>query len=144
MRYRPVFRSVSNFVAAAAALAMLALLLATIYFTWFELQWTTFFAGILAAAVISIVSRVSHSEWLLARRSAQVVVVIDHQFAQEQIADLIHRKRHRLRFGATAGDVRMEKLERGLFIAVVGEHRVPDLDRDREDFDAIPFDEAPW
>jgi len=40
--------------------------------------------------------------------------------------------------------VRMEKLERGLFIAVVGEHRVPDLDRDREDFDAIPFDEAPW
>ncbi|MFZ2754276.1 MAG: hypothetical protein WAZ48_12610 [Lysobacteraceae bacterium] len=38
----------------------------------------------------------------------------------------------------------MEKLERGLFIAVVREHRFPDLDRDREDFDLIPFDEAPW
>lgn len=88
MRFRAAFRSVSNLIAAAAALAMLALLLATIYFTWFEVQWTAFFAGILAAAVLSIVSRVSHSEWLLARRSAQV-----SQLRSKLNAEQVLRKR---------------------------------------------------
>ncbi|MBK8323676.1 MAG: EAL domain-containing protein [Betaproteobacteria bacterium] len=101
MRYRPVFRSVSNFVAAAAALAMLALLLATIYFTWFELQWTTFFAGILAAAVISIVSRVSHSEWLLARRSAQV-----SQLRSKLNAEQVLRKRSDDQLASVRANVR--------------------------------------
>ena len=72
------------------------------------------------------------------------MVVFDHQFLQEHIADLVDRERHGLRLGAALGDVRVEEFERGLFIAVIGKHRVPDLDRDREDFDVIPFDVAPW
>ena len=76
MRLKAFFRTVSNLSAAAAALAMLLLLLATIYFTWFDLHWTAFFAGLLAAAVLSMVSRVSRSEWRLARRTAQDVRVV--------------------------------------------------------------------
>ncbi len=72
MNTRMIFRAVSPFAGAGAALVMLALLVATIYFTWFDLQWVTFFAGILAAAVLSIVSRASRAEWIIARRNAQV------------------------------------------------------------------------
>jgi PAS domain S-box-containing protein len=72
VRLRGIFRNVSPFAGAIATVAMLSLLLTTIYFTWVEVQWVTFLAGVLAAAVISIVSRASHAEWVIARRSAQL------------------------------------------------------------------------
>ena len=41
------------------------------------------------------------------------MVVFDHQFLQEHIADLVDRERHGLRLGAALGDVRVEEFERG-------------------------------
>lgn len=49
-----------------------ALLIATIYFTRFDLQWLAFLGGILFAAVLALVSQASKAEWLLLRRSKQL------------------------------------------------------------------------
>lgn len=101
MRIKAVFRSVSNFLAAGAALALLALLIATIYFTWLDMQWTAFFAGLLAAAVLSIVSRVSHAEWVLVRRTAQLA-----HANSKLTAESVLRKRAEDQLAATRANVR--------------------------------------
>lgn len=75
MKLRAIFRSVSPFLGAGATVLMLVALVAAIYFTWLDLHWVAFLAGILAAAVLSIVSRASHAEWVIARRGAQLVQV---------------------------------------------------------------------
>jgi hypothetical protein len=47
---------------------------AAVHLTSLELQWTAFLAGILVAAVLAMASRASRSEWILARRTAQLKV----------------------------------------------------------------------
>ncbi|HUO44683.1 MAG TPA: EAL domain-containing protein [Burkholderiales bacterium] len=49
-----------------------AILLAAIYFTWFDWQWVAFLSGILFAALLALASRSSRVEWLITRRNAQL------------------------------------------------------------------------
>ncbi|HSQ04657.1 MAG TPA: PAS domain-containing protein, partial [Burkholderiales bacterium] len=49
-----------------------ALLVFTIYFTRFDLEWVAFLAGVLFAAVLALASQVSKAEWLVARRTKQL------------------------------------------------------------------------
>lgn len=46
--------------------------IATIYFTLFDLQWLAFLGGILFAAVLSMASQASKAEWLIIRRTTQL------------------------------------------------------------------------
>jgi len=48
------------------------LLTATIYFTQFDPRWIAFLGGILFAAVLTLTSQISKSEWLVLRRSRQL------------------------------------------------------------------------
>lgn len=52
---------------------MVGVLIAAIYFTLVDLEWIAFLAGILFAAILAMVSRASRAQWLIARRSAQLV-----------------------------------------------------------------------
>lgn len=62
-----------------------ALLTVTIQFTLFDLQWLTFLGGVLFAAMLSLASQASKSEWIIARRTRQL------ERLKEQ---LDHEKRH--------------------------------------------------
>lgn len=48
------------------------MVIATIYFTLFELQWLAFLGGILFAAVLSMASQASKAEFLIIRRTVQL------------------------------------------------------------------------
>jgi len=60
------------YLTALAVLVLCALLLFAVYFTQLELPWVSFLAGVLVAAVIALVTRVSRSEWRVSRRQAQL------------------------------------------------------------------------
>jgi len=75
MKLRFAFRAVGPFLGGIATLVLLVFLLAAMYFTWLDLQWTAFLAGILAASVMALASRNAHSEWRIARRDAQLAQV---------------------------------------------------------------------
>lgn len=65
-------RYLQKFLAAALTLMLGIMLLATIYFTLFDLQWIAFLAGVLFAAVAATASQASKSQWLAVRRSKQL------------------------------------------------------------------------
>jgi len=69
--FRFRFATISPYLGALGTIALLAMLLCTIYYTWLELQWVTFLSGILCAAILALVSRASHAEWIIRRRTAQ-------------------------------------------------------------------------
>lgn len=48
------------------------MLVFTIYFTLFDLQWIAFLLGVLCAAVLGLVSQSMKAQWLIARRNAQL------------------------------------------------------------------------
>ncbi|MBY0270264.1 MAG: EAL domain-containing protein [Burkholderiales bacterium] len=48
------------------------MLIVTIQFTLFDLQWLTFLGGILFAAILSLASQASKSEWVVTRRTRQL------------------------------------------------------------------------
>jgi len=73
-RFSWVFRRIRNYLGALIALILIGALLATMYFTWFTMQWVTLLSGILGASVLSLVSRSVRAEWLIARRTAQLSV----------------------------------------------------------------------
>ncbi|MDB5808350.1 MAG: diguanylate phosphodiesterase [Betaproteobacteria bacterium] len=58
--------------APALTLILGAMLLATIYFTLFDLQWIAFLAGVLFAAVAATSSQNVNAQWRLARRTRQL------------------------------------------------------------------------
>ena len=84
-----VFKAVAPYVVALSVLILTALLIAAIYFTEFNLLWTAFLTGVLAAAILSMVSRASKAEWIIARREAKISLL------QEKLAHEI-RLRHEL------------------------------------------------
>ena len=59
---------------AGVALTVLlgALLLVTIYFTLFDLQWIVFLSGVLLAATAATASQASKAQWMIARRTRQL------------------------------------------------------------------------
>lgn len=82
MRGMTIIRAAQPYLTAVAVLAMVAVLLAAIYFTLLDLQWIAFLAGILVAAILAMVSRASRAEWTIARRTAQLQLARD-KLAQE-------------------------------------------------------------
>lgn len=80
-----------------------ALLIATIHFTRFDLQWLTFLGGVLFAAVLALASQASKVEWLLMRRSKQLERV------REQLSQEIVRSRNTAH-GLQAAEKRMQQV----------------------------------
>jgi PAS domain S-box-containing protein len=64
-------------IAALAVIATSAILVSAIYFTSLELQWITFLAGVLVAAILAEATRVSRIEWLAMLRSAKLSALKD-------------------------------------------------------------------
>lgn len=89
--------------AAALSVTLAALLIATIYFTRFDLQWLAFLGGVLVAAVLALVSQASKVEWLLMRRSKQLARV------REQLSQEIVRGRNATH-GLQAAQKRMQQV----------------------------------
>ena len=65
-------RSVKTALSLLLTLALGLMVIATIYFTLFDLQWLAFLGGILFAAVLSMASQASKAEWLIIRRTRQM------------------------------------------------------------------------
>lgn len=65
-------RSVKTALSLVLTLALGLMVIATIYFTLFDLQWLAFLGGILFAAVLSMASQASKAEWLIIRRTTQL------------------------------------------------------------------------
>lgn len=94
MLARKFFRVVRPYLSAVAVIAVAATLVFTIYFTELSLQWTTFLAGILFAAILAEATRVSKAEWVVMRRTAQLSAMKDRleretvlrKTAEEQVA----------------------------------------------------------
>lgn len=66
------------------------LLVVTIQFTLFDLQWLTFLGGILFAAILSLASQASKSEWVVARRTRQLErakELLEHEKKRAQVAE---------------------------------------------------------
>ena len=83
-----MYRYLSKFLAAALTLLLGVLLLATIYFTWFDLEWIAFLAGVLFAAIAATASQASKAQWLVARRTRQL------QRAQDALAAESAQREH--------------------------------------------------
>jgi PAS domain S-box-containing protein len=81
------FRKVNPYLGALAVLLLLAALLGAIYFTWFDLQWTAFLAGVLFASVLAMVASASRAEWRIARRNLQLAALRE-KLAQENMLRL--------------------------------------------------------
>ncbi len=65
-------RGVKTILTLLLTLVLGVMVIATIYFTLFDLQWLAFLGGILFAAVLSMASQASKAEWLIIRRTRQV------------------------------------------------------------------------
>lgn len=72
MRKSALFKLVAPYIAAVAVIILTALLLAAIYFSEFSPSWIAFLSGVLAAAILSMVSHASKAEWIIARRDAKI------------------------------------------------------------------------
>lgn len=77
MRARKIFKVMQPYLTAMAVISIAGLLVFAIYFTELGAQWITFLTGILIASIISMVSRTSRAEWIIARRTAQLKSVKD-------------------------------------------------------------------
>jgi PAS domain S-box-containing protein len=95
MKVRNRFRFFRPFISALTVIVAATALVAAIYFSPLDLQWTAFLAGVLVAASLAEATRTSHAEWVAARRSTQLLVVKDkleretqlRKRAEESIAD---------------------------------------------------------
>ncbi|MGC2165178.1 MAG: EAL domain-containing protein, partial [Gallionella sp.] len=65
---------VRPYLAVIAVIATAAALVFTIYFTELGIHWTAFLSGVLVAATLAEASRVTHAEWMIKRRTAQLEV----------------------------------------------------------------------
>ncbi|HXF79930.1 MAG TPA: EAL domain-containing protein [Usitatibacter sp.] len=65
-------RWIAQTLVAAGAIALSAMLLATISLTTFDPRWAVFLSGVLCAAVLSLVSRSANARWKIARKTAQL------------------------------------------------------------------------
>ncbi|MBI5908819.1 MAG: EAL domain-containing protein [Betaproteobacteria bacterium] len=70
LRFGPLLRVL---LPSLVTLALVVLLLFTMFFTEFDWQWVTFLAGILFASVLALVSASLKSGWRTARRAAEAV-----------------------------------------------------------------------
>ena len=93
MRYLEVLltflrrRMVKTVLSLLLSLGLGAILVVTIRFTLFDLQWLAFLGGILFAAVLAMASQASKAEWLIVRRTRQL------ERMREQLSQEITRNR---------------------------------------------------
>src|SRR5690349_5153844 len=80
-------RAVKTVLSLLLTMVLGALLIATIQFTLFDLQWLAFLGGILFAAVLAMASQASKAEWLIVRRTRQL------ERMREQLSQEISRNR---------------------------------------------------
>ncbi len=80
-------RTVKTVLSLGLTLALGLMVIATIYFTLFDLQWLAFLGGVLFAAVLSMASQASKAEWLIIRRTTQL------ERAREQLQREISRRK---------------------------------------------------
>ncbi len=62
MGIRAIFRRVNPFAGLASMLATGAVLVTAIFFTWFDLPWVAFLSGIVLAAAIALLNRLTYAE----------------------------------------------------------------------------------
>jgi PAS domain S-box-containing protein len=72
MKGDELFRAVRMYFAVLAVIGTAAALVFTIHFTRDNMQWVAFLTGILVAAVLAEAVRMSRSEWMVMRRTAQL------------------------------------------------------------------------
>lgn len=72
MKRGELFHAVRSYIVAVAVIVTTAALVFAIYFTQASLQWAAFLTGILVAAVLAEAVRMSRSEWIVMRRTAQL------------------------------------------------------------------------
>lgn len=70
--FNRVFHVVGPFASAIALIGISVALVLAIVVTDISTQWVTFLAGVLVAAILAEATRVSHAEWNLLRRTAQL------------------------------------------------------------------------
>lgn len=93
MRYLEVLltflrrRTVKTVLSLLLSLVLGAILVVTIRFTLFDLQWLAFLGGILFAAMLAMASQASKAEWLIVRRTRQL------ERMREQLSQEITRNR---------------------------------------------------
>jgi EAL domain-containing protein (putative c-di-GMP-specific phosphodiesterase class I)/PAS domain-containing protein len=87
-----MMRKLRTFIAAGLVLLLGAMLIATIYFTLFDLQWLAFLAGVLFAAVAAMASQASKAQWLIMRRTRQL----------QRVRDLLGQESLKLKHAAQA------------------------------------------
>ncbi len=104
--------SVRTLLSGVLSVTLGALLIATIYFTRFDLQWLAFLGGVLFAAVLALVSQASKAEWLLRRRSKQLERV------RAQLGQEITRSRNAA-YGLQAAEKRLQLVNDQLPIPVL-------------------------
>lgn len=85
MRFSKLFHTVRPFATAIALVAVALLLVFTVYFTLASIQWVAFLTGVLMAAVLAEATRVSHAEWVVIRRTAQVSALKDKLERETQL-----------------------------------------------------------
>lgn len=73
------------YLTAMAVITIAGLLVFAIYFTELGMHWITFLTGILIASIISMVSRTTRAEWIVARRTAQLKSIKDKLDKETQI-----------------------------------------------------------
>lgn len=89
---RTFFKVVGPYVAALAVLVLAVLLVVVIYFTQFTLPWIAFLTGVLAAAILSMVSRASKAEWIIARREAKISSLQDKLAKESRLRRELEQK----------------------------------------------------
>lgn len=90
MRLRDTFRTVRPVITALAVIAAAGVLVFAIYFTWLDLQWIAFLAGILVAAILAEATRVSRIEWIATLRSAKLSAIkekLEHETFLRKMAE---------------------------------------------------------
>ncbi len=82
---RKIFRAIQPYIAAVAVVATAAVLVFTIYFTEHSLPWVAFLSGILMASILAMATRISHMEWVVMRRTAQLAALKDRLEDETQL-----------------------------------------------------------
>ena len=111
-----MMRYLSKFLAAALTLLLGVMLIATIYFTLFELEWIAFLAGVLFAAVAATATQASKSQWLVLRRTKQLQrvkgVLADETVRRERTAEALRVAESRFHLISDALEVRIVFVDR--------------------------------
>ena len=99
-------RNLRAFLGVALTVLLGVMLIATIYFTLFDLEWIAFLSGVLFAAIAATATQASKSQWITARRTRQLQRTKDTLAAQNarlaHTADALKAAEARLRLIANA------------------------------------------